>query len=75
MLTKAPRLIDAVNMDSTEIPLANKSIEEIHAEWLIPAQEMKPWRDFRATICSFCGKSQREKLLCGKVRHAFESFL
>ena len=36
--------------------------------FIIPTQEMKAWRNIQTTVCSFCGKLQMRKLLCGKVR-------
>ena len=41
----------------------------------IPPQEMKPWRDIQPTVCSFCSKLQREKLLCAKVRRVVRYLL
>ena len=33
----------------------------------IPTKEMKAYRETLITACSFCHKSQKEKLVCAKV--------
>ena len=60
-----PSLLDLVYMGTEpDYRTVNKG-NDIN---IVPTSEMKAWRDIQATVCSFCGKFQRQKLLCGKVR-------
>ena len=64
-------IIDVANVDGftlvhTITPWA-KNVE-IFDRSVIPTEEMKAYRDTLTTACSFCQKSQKEKLVCAKVR-------
>ncbi len=64
-------IIDVTNVEGftlvhTVTPRA-KNVE-IFNRSVIPTKEMKAYRDTLTTVCSFCHESQKEKLVCAKVR-------
>ena len=44
-----------------------KSVAQLNKEGM-PTKAMKAYRESLTTACSFCHKSQKEKLVCAKVK-------